>query len=270
MSSGFDPGWLALREPADAAARSAALVERTAQTLAARRPVRAVDLACGTGANVRFLVPRLPSPQEWLLVDHDPVLLAEATRRTWRPGEGGFTVRQVDLGGPDRLVVIDQRDLVTAAALLDLVSDEWLHATLARCREGGTVVLFALSYDGRTTCTPDDPDDHLVRELVNRHQQRDKGFGPALGPAAPTAARAHLQALRYEVREARSDWTLDPAATALQIRLIDGWAAAAAAMSAGNRSRIEGWRARRLAHVEAGRSRITVGHRDVAGWPASG
>lgn len=35
-----------------------------------------LDLASGTGANLRFLAPLLGGEQHWRLVDHDPVLLA--------------------------------------------------------------------------------------------------------------------------------------------------------------------------------------------------
>ncbi|HEY5033165.1 MAG TPA: SAM-dependent methyltransferase, partial [Actinomycetes bacterium] len=53
-------GWLALREPADAAARAADLVERLARQLPAtgRRVIH--DLGCGTGAMGRWLAPLLP------------------------------------------------------------------------------------------------------------------------------------------------------------------------------------------------------------------
>jgi hypothetical protein len=30
---------------------------------------------------------------------------------------------------------------------------------------------------------------------------------------------------------------------------------------------LDGWKSRRLAHVADGRSRIIVGHEDLAGWP---
>ena len=73
------------------------------------------------------------------------------------------------------------RALVTASALLDLVSEEWLRSLAARCRESGAALLFALSYDGRIQCSPDEPEDAAIRELVNQHQRTDKGFGRALG-----------------------------------------------------------------------------------------
>ena len=82
--TGFSAAWLALREPFDAAARATAwptlgpLVDaiRRQPTSHATAPLRVLDLACGSGANLRTLAPRLGGTQVWQLVDHDPALLA--------------------------------------------------------------------------------------------------------------------------------------------------------------------------------------------------
>ena len=67
--------WLSLREPFDAAARSARLARSVSDALPRDRPVRIVDLGTGRGSNVRYLTGYLPLPQEWLLLDEDGVLL---------------------------------------------------------------------------------------------------------------------------------------------------------------------------------------------------
>ena len=66
-----------MRTPADTAARSTILTKVVADLLPRKQPIRILDLATGTGANLRYLAPRLPSPQEWLVVDRDAALLAE-------------------------------------------------------------------------------------------------------------------------------------------------------------------------------------------------
>ena len=71
--SGFSASWLALREGIDAASRDASLVERLSRVLSARA-LRALDLGGGTGANVRYLAPRLTGI--WTVVDHDRDLLS--------------------------------------------------------------------------------------------------------------------------------------------------------------------------------------------------
>src|SRR5580765_2302390 len=76
--------WLALREPADAAARSVSLTREVAAALGipSGGALRILDLCSGTGSNVRYLAPRLLTPQDWLLVDRDAELLARAPAST--------------------------------------------------------------------------------------------------------------------------------------------------------------------------------------------
>jgi hypothetical protein len=258
--SGFSAAWLALREPADAAARSEAVVSFVigGPERAAPRNGRLLDLGGGTGSNIRYLSSRLPSPQQWTLVDDDPALVAQAP--------AGVTAHRADLN-----TVVNDAELflgaalVTASALLDLVSEPWLAMLVLRCRAADVPVLFALSYDGRIVCHPEEPEDDEVRRLVNEHQKRDKGFGPALGPDAAAKAVAMLRAAGYTTKNAQSDWKLEPDARDLQRELVAGWASAASEIAPARRAVIDGWRSRRVAHIEAGRSRIVVGHEDVAG-----
>ena len=261
----FSADWLALREPADHAARSAALTTQIADRLRTRPGRRAVDLAAGSGSNVRYLLPRLPHVAHWTLVDYDAALLAQAWRLVTpvaREAGVGFDVRQGDLRALEALP-LDGCGLVTASALLDLVSAEWLRAFAARCREAGVDVLCTLSYDGRITCTPPDEGDDAVRALVNQHQRTDKGFGPALGPGAAQAAVEAFEATGFAVHTAESDWVLDAAHAELQRQLLAGWAGAARELAPADAAAIDAWLARRLAQVDTSASRIMVGHVDL-------
>ncbi len=268
----FSVDWLALREPADHAARNAdpaaALTAALATRLVGRPATRAVDLAAGTGSNVRYLMPRVPHIQHWTLVDHDPALLAHAWRLLLPIGAAAgrsFDVRRGDLAALDT-VSFDACALVTASALLDLVSERWLRALASRCRAADSDALFALTYDGRITCHPVDVDDARVGGLVNQHQRGEKGFGPALGPDATRVAEACFRAEGYDVHVATSDWLLRPEEHQLQRALVEGWASAARELVPADAATIDGWRARRLAHVDARRSHLRVGHCDLAAW----
>jgi SAM-dependent methyltransferase len=257
--SGFTSGWLRLREPADAAARSATLAAAFAGS--ARR---IVDLATGTGANVRYLAPRFPNAQHWLAVDDDDALLAAFAP----PAGANVSKLRLDLAHALDGLPLEGSDLITASALLDLVSESWLRRLAERCAGVGADVLFALTYDGRIEWSPAEDGDELVRSLVNRHQLGDKGFGPALGPRAADAAVAAFGALGYAMRTAPSDWLLGAESAALQAALIEGWHSAAVEIAPGGRDALNAWMERRRAHVAAGRSRLCVGHLDVAGKPA--
>jgi len=282
--------WLRLREPADHAARSDALTRLVESALQPSAIVHVLDLGTGTGSNVRYLTDRLPVRQSWLAVDRDRALLDELPSRTaeWAEGSdcevrreaGGCSIRrgrleslvetrQVDLGEPGYLRMIEGRHLVTASALLDLVSAEWLQALAAACRAVGAYALFALTYDGRSSCSPPESEDDSVRALLNRHQLTDKGLGgPAAGPEAMSIAEWCFREEGYFVRHEPSDWMLGPEQRDLQVELIEGWARAASETAPHLGPAISGWRAQRLDHVAAGRSRLTVGHQDLAAFPS--
>jgi len=165
----FKPDWLALREAADVPARSSRLTRAIADRFPEDAELHVLDIATGTGANVRYLAEQLPPRQSWLLVDQDPVLLAELPMRmrSWGvprgleiAGEGDellvtgarLTCRLVrfrrdlalDIEGGDGDIFAGRR-LVTASALLDLVSERWLRAFASRCRHSCAAVLFALT-----------------------------------------------------------------------------------------------------------------------------
>jgi SAM-dependent methyltransferase len=260
--------WLALREIADAAARSNDLVRAIADALPRGETIRVLDLATGTGSNIRYLASRLTRPQHWLAVDRDADLLRRIPRSLDVDGVAcRIETRQLELGSLDDLDLFSSRHVVTASALLDLVSARWIESLASRCRDAGACVLFALSYDGRSACTPREPEDDEVRAWFNEHQRRsDKGFGPAEGPDAARCAIECFAAAGYRVRRERSDWMLLPDAAALQRQLIEGWAFAATEIAPPHADRIASWRARRLDHVDRGRSRILVGHEDFAAW----
>jgi hypothetical protein len=259
--------WLALRTPADTAARSTILTKTVVDLLQRGQSLRILDLATGTGSNLRYLAPRLPSPQEWLVVDRDAALLAEVPgRMTVNGPDVRIETRCQNLAALDADMFVG-RHLVTASALLDLVSDPWLRVLAARCRAAGAVALFALTYNGASRCSPDEPEDNVIRELLNRHQKTDKGFGPAAGPEAAECAARAFAGVGYQVRREASDWELPPRESELQRHLIEGWADAALELEPDQSATIRDWLDRRLAHVTAGRSHIVVCHEDLAAWP---
>ena len=267
MTESFDADWLALREPADHAARPDALVATLRAGLAGRagaEPLEVIDLGSGTGSNLRYLAPRLPVPQHWRLVDHDAALL----RRAVAPVGGVEIERWVgDLAADPGAALPPKASLVTGAALLDLVSEPWLARLLAACADQGAVVLFALSFDGRIRWSDAHPLDAELEDAVNRHQRSDKGFGPALGPTAAAACAARLEALGYQVESCTSDWRIDVDQTALGAALIHGWVGAASDMVPERAADLRAWGVARAEALARGEVELTVGHRDVLGWP---
>ena len=119
------PSWLRLREPADAAARSAELVEHVRRAVRGAGRITIHDLGCGTGSMARWLAPRLAGPQHWVLHDQDAGLLRHAAVTAPTLAADGSRVsaetRRSDI---TRLRPADLSDaaLVTTSAVLDVLT----------------------------------------------------------------------------------------------------------------------------------------------------
>jgi SAM-dependent methyltransferase len=264
--SGFSAEWLALREPHDLRARNTVVLDAVAAAFSGEAAVAIVDLACGTGATARAIAPRLPQRQNWRLIDNDLGLLARAGA-IGVPPHRIITARAVDLARDLELALDGPLDLITCSALLDLVSGEWLERLAVEAAARRLPVYAALSYDGEAMLDPPDPFDAEIIAAVNRHQRRNKGFGPALGPAAAARATERFKQLRYTVIEGRSDWTFAPADGPIQSEILSGWAAAARELDELPVERIIAWLTRRRELVTDGRSRMRIGHVDLFARP---
>ncbi|HST64763.1 MAG TPA: class I SAM-dependent methyltransferase [Mycobacteriales bacterium] len=247
MSSFAD--WLALREPADAAARSAELAGR----LDLRPPLVIHDLGSGTGSMVRWLAPRLPGPQHWVLHDRDAALLDRAVATM----PAGITVetRVGDLTEAD----LSGASLVTASALLDMLTAEEVDAVVAAC--AGRPTLLTLSVIGQVEISPADPLDAAVAAAFDAHQRRPVGGRRLLGPDAAGAAAAGFRRRGIPVATRSTPWRLGPDRAALAAEWLAGWIAAAREQRPD--LDLGSYEVRRLADARAGRLEITVGHQDL-------
>lgn len=278
--SGFAPEWLAKREAADQGARSQLVLQETRRwaerRAAGSNTLRVLDLGAGTGANLRCLVPYLPCPQTWTLVDDDRRLLASPVFDgkcgpiTPMLRTGALRVRAIeqDLASTSLEELLCGAELITASALFDLVSEAWCRRLVRYIARPGAALLAALTYDGRVVLDPVHPFDPTIRALFNRHQRRNKGFGPALGPAAARTVARLAAAAGARVVVARSDWRLGRSETALLQTLLREWATAASEIEPEQTCAVESWAALRLEQTRAGLLSVVVGHLDVlAIWP---
>lgn len=292
--AGFSAEWLAMREGADAKARSAMPVAELRRWLARTNPLNVIDMGCGSGSNLRWLSPLLNNErQHWQLIDNDPRLLTQANRQLsdWAgiraaqtPAlasatdplrlKQGLTVEMTQLDLSCRLPQFDNADVITASALLDLVSHDWLTTLLGGAGSHRCAMLFALNYDGRVRFTPAHAHDAMVRDAVNRDQRRDKGFGPALGPSCSAAFSRLCTTQGYRVRQWRSDWQLGAGDEIMHARIIDDFAQIAQRNLQGNlagdspehmHQAIHAWQ--RWRHAALADSTLCIGHVDVLALP---
>ncbi|MFY0614542.1 MAG: class I SAM-dependent methyltransferase [Hyphomicrobiaceae bacterium] len=265
--SGFAPEWLALREGADH--RSINHVVRRALLAHVSRldVVRIADLGCGTGSNFRSLAPEIAAKQAWQLIDHDPQLLQLASVMTAdqaRTSQAEVRVLETDLATGNLDNIASQVDLVTAAALFDLISADVIDKLVRSIAAAGCAFYTVLTYDGIATWLPETPINATLREAFNRHQQTDKGFGPAAGPTATDVLASAFAGQGYRVVRGKSPWILDAGLSTLRHETDRGWAGAVAETDALTSEECATW----LKEREAAPSAVTiVGHEDLLALP---
>lgn len=257
------------------------------------RSPRLVDLAAGAASNLRHLAPHLAAAgaeeQSWRLLDRDASLLAAGLTacRAWAESLGWLvrtapdtlaidapawrlTARSetADLAGPGFHRLVRPGEAVVLSAFLDLVSQPWLEGFAALLANRGAPLLATGSFDGHLAFRPAMPTDRLVRSHFTAHQQRDKGFGPALGGDAPAALAVLLRRQRHSVAVRRSPWLLSAGTdTALIARLLTGIAQAATEQDPQSAATIAHWLAQRCDQLAGGTLRLAVGHRDLMAFP---
>jgi hypothetical protein len=288
--SGFSADWLQTREPFDAAARDPALARRFGEALGDGQhgPRRIIDLAAGSGANFRVLAPLLGGDQDWLLVDHDPLLIAAqateiarwAAHAGWRCGnsDSGLLVetgtarwcvrtRQLDLAQDLEQLALTEADGVTTTAFLDLVSPAWLDRLADTLARANRPLLATLTVDGRRLWHPALPADARIQTAFQQHQGGDKGFGPSLGIGATAYLADRLAATGSAVQTARSDWRIGGEHREMLAQMVTESAAVAAEAAPADATLFTAWARERKAQVAAGMLTLEVGHLDLLAVP---
>jgi SAM-dependent methyltransferase len=258
--------WLALREPADAAARAPELVQEVRSHLPTNGVAVVHDLGCGTGSMARWLAVQLNGPQHWVMVDRDAELLAVARTDPPQHAADGSPVtietRRADITrvAPHEL---GGAALITASALLDMMTGQQLDRFVATCAGAGCPALVVLSVTGQVELEPPDPFDHRVREAFNAHQRRTVDGDRLLGPDAVGAAVERFRGLGVDVRVRPSPWRLGAGQRALQAEWFTGWLAAACEQEPRLVAEAVPYAERRLAEAAAGALWVTVHHQDL-------
>jgi hypothetical protein len=258
------PDWLSLREPADAVSRAADLVADLRERIGDAPRVVVHDLGCGTGSAARWLAPKLPAAQHWIMWDREPDLLAAAL--AGKPDGITGTTRQRDIG---TLSAADLAGagLVTASALIDILTVDEVDAIAAACAGAGVPALIMLSVVGRVEFTPADPFDAEVAAAFNAHQRRTVGERRLLGPDA-VAALADAFARHGVATTLRpSPWQLGAGDQALLEVWFREWLAAAVDQVPALATPSAGYARRRTAEIAEGRLTASVHHVDLLALP---
>lgn len=263
------PAWLRLRESADAAARAADLVELIQPCLPGDRAL-VHDLGCGTGSMGRWLAPRLSGAQHWTLYDRDADLLVGAAAHMPGAAADGAAVtletRQRDITRLDPADLADA-SLITASALLDMLTAAELERFVTTCARARCPVLVTISVIGQVELMPAEPLDERIAGAFNSHQRRTTRGRRLLGPDAVGAAVDAFTRLGLDVLVRPSPWRLGAAESDLTAEWFRGWVGAACEQQPELTGAAADYARRRASQATAGRLSVRVHHQDLLARP---
>lgn len=276
----FSTTWLRLREPVDHRSRDTSLLAKTAALLANKPEPVIYDLGAGAGSNLRGTALALGTRQRWVLVDYDAELLAASLEfiSAWadktRPTAAGLEiekagklirveVKRADLNANPAPWGEHKPDLVTSAALFDLVSEAWIERFCATLAKDRLPLYTTLVHDETAQWSPTHEADAQMRHAFERDFGKEKGFGPSAGNRAIGVMAKQLASLGYATEMADSPWRLGEADHDLIVQLADGWAKAVRETGDVAEDTILSWLAARKAHG----STCVVGHKDLLALP---
>jgi hypothetical protein len=262
-----DPDWLAARVAADNDARAATLstllpqlINYLIDTDAPDPTVHIIDLGAGTGANQRWLAPRLPIPQRWLHLDHNPII----SRAEPLPAE--TVIIDAGVEALDQLLASShaRRQLVTCSALLDVLTTEQIKAVCQTVIDNRVPAFFSLTVTGELTMSPTDPHDRLLLSAFNDHQRR----AGRVGPDASALTVDLLCAAEFALTTQQTPWRLTTdRGPAFLDQVLEERLAAAVVQEPALAATAASWLELRRTQLAAGLLRVELDHCDVLGLP---
>lgn len=261
--------WLALREPADADARARELALSAAAILPPG-PIVIHDLGSGTGSMMRWLAPLLPGPQTWVLHDWNADLTEQAIEgEPPRDRDNGAVSAQASTGNLSDLLPADLAgaSLVTASALLDVLTSREIHAIVDAGVRSSCPALFALSVTGDVRSMPRDELDTEFERAFNAHQLRDADGRVQLGRYGAPLARGLFTEAGWQVSQSTTIWRLDHRQPVLLQAWFDGWIDAALEQEPALSAKATRYRQLRTSQIERGELTVEVHHVDLLAWP---
>jgi hypothetical protein len=219
-----------------------------------------IDFGAGTGANQRWLAPRLPFQQHWIHLDHDPAI------SRWVPLPDGTMIIDSSVEALGHLLGTFDRErcLVTCSAVLDVLSTDQLATVCQAVIDNQVPALFSLTVTGTATMDPVNAHDQPLLAAFNDHQRR-------VGRAGPDAIRLAVNALGasgFTVRTQQTPWRLTASSdSALFEQLLQERLDAAVTQDSSLAAAATTWFELRRSQLAHRILRIEVGHRDVLALP---
>jgi len=281
----FSLSWIKAREKYDLKYRSNLLKEQYKKDKSFFN--RIIDLGSGNGSFLRYCHSKKMIFEEMLLVDYDSKLLRDFYASTYSYLNGTnynilkesptkYKLKKIDviktkniqLMNTDilkSLNIINNYNLISLSAMSDILPTLFIKKLL-NIVEKNKIIYFSICFDGSIKWASSHKYDKYILTMFNKHQEMNKISGYALGLKSIKLIKEYSAKKKYGFQVEDSSWELksyDEDSKNFQKMYLDTIYKPLKKDDITDKDMLSEWRKVKLKDIVSGKSKITVGHKDI-------
>lgn len=226
--TGFNTDWLFERFAFDSKARNKTVEAACLDFLSSRSTLNIVDVGSGSGSSCLYLMQKIKQDQNWTFVELNAELAKASLERiasfaqtqNWTADSHDNSLFihtpekkvQIEVINKsflelDKIVDLENVDLVTAAAVFDLLTEQMLTAFLELLNNQEVALLSTINYSGMRFAT-ESKADYLYADLYSQHMQREQPFGRTVGADCHNVMEDFFRKKHVQVISGESNWEI--------------------------------------------------------------
>ena len=281
----FSLSWIKAREKYDLKHRSNLLKEQYKKDKSFFNKI--IDLGSGNGSFLRYCHSKKMVFEEMLLIDYDSKLLRDFYASTYNYLNGTnynilkesptkYQLKKIDTIKTENiqlmntdilksLDIINNYNLISLSAMSDILPILFIKKLLNKVGKN-KIIYFSICFDGSIKWDSSHKYDKYVLTMFNKHQEMNKISGYALGLKSIKLIKEYSAKKKYSFQVEDSSWELksyDEDSKNFQKMYLDTICKPLKKDDITDKDMLSEWRKVKLKDIVSGKSKITVGHKDI-------
>ena len=281
----FSLSWIKAREKYDSKHRSNLLKEQYKKDKSFFNKI--IDLGSGNGSFLRYCHNKKIVFEEMLLIDYNSKLLRDFYPSTYNYLNGTnynilkespvkYQLKKIDIIKTKNiqlmntdilksLDIINNYNLISLSAMSDILPVLFIKKLLNKVGKN-KIIYFSICFDGSIKWDSSHKYDKYVLTMFNKHQEMNKSSGYVVGSKSIKLIKEYSEKKKYSFQIKDSSWELksyDENAKYFQKMYLDTIYKPLKKDDITDKDMLSEWRKVKLKNIVSGKSKITVGHKDV-------
>ena len=281
----FSLSWIKMRENYDIKSRSDLLQNQYKKDKSFFKNI--IDLGSGNGSFLRYCHKKKLIFDKMVLQDYDPKLLRNFYATTYKNLGGSKysllkinptryelkkkdvikaeSIRLINANILESLDILDKYDLISLSAISDILPISFIKKFLNNIGKN-KIIYLSICFDGDIKWHIKHRYDKYIISMFNRNQEADKGSGYAIGSKSIKLIKEYCIKNKYTVAIKDSSWRLNSyndENKKFQRMYLDTIYRPLKNDNTTDKDMLLEWKKVKLKEIMAGKSKVTVGHKDI-------